>query len=187
GTTLGTVNLGDGGFNEIDPGGTVLFTSNTDVTIQRCINGPNPASCDLKFADLVTAPGVSGSTSNFPDHGDFYTPYILDPANPARIIIGTCRVWRGSSSNWGPSSFTNALSNKLNLNNSGASTACAASESAFVSALAAGGPVNASGSQAIYAGLTGAGASGGNIWVTNNTSSGQATCIDRTGGINPNH
>src|SRR5205085_110984 len=164
--------------------------------IQRCASGPNPASCDLSFADLVTAPGVSGSTANFPDHGDFYTPYILDPANAGRIIIGTCRVWRGSSSsaaNWSAASFANALSNKLNLNNSGANTACAASENAFVSALAAGGPATASGSQVIYAGLAGGvdpntGAPlGGNIWVTTNAAGGSSTWIDRTGGLNPHH
>ena len=49
--------------------------------------------------------------------------------------------------------------------------------------MAAGGPATASGSQVIYAGLTGVGSSGGNIWVTTNAAGGPGTWIDRTGGI----
>jgi len=190
-TTWGSVNLGDGGFNEIDPTGTVFFTSNTDVSIQNCIS-PNgdPTLCAGGFAPLVT------QGTNFPDHGDFYTPYILDPADASKLIIGTCRVWRGSSSdsaNWSASSFANALSNKLDQSNGGAGTACAAAESFFVSALAAGGSNPGPGSQVIYAGMasgvdpnTGA-AIGGNIWVTTNAAGGPGTWADRTAGINPNH
>ena len=188
--TWAEANLGDGGWNAIDPSGSIWFTANTDVSIQRCAQGSN---CNLfGFTPLVNVASNLG-TVNFPDHGDFYTPYMLDPANPGRIIIGTCRVWRGSSSsstNWSSSSFANALSNKLNSSNTGANTACGGSEAFFVRSLAAGGAATGSGSQVIYAGMssgvdaTGAPV-GGNIWVTTNAAGGTSTWHDRTGAINP--
>ena len=191
-TTWGEANLGDGGWNAIDPSGSIWFTANTDVSIQRCAQGSN---CNVfGFTPLVNIDTNLG-TVNFPDHGDFYTPYMLDPANSGRIIIGTCRVWRGSSSsstNWSSSSFANALSNKLDSSNTGANTACGGNEAFFVRSLAAGGAATSSGSQVIYAGMSsGLDANGapigGNIWVTTNAGGGASTWHDRTGAINPHN
>src|SRR5207248_828848 len=83
------VNAGDGGFNEINPSNTTeWFTANTDVTIQRCTSG---ISCLSQ-----TFPYVVQSADVGQDHGEFYTPYILDPASAtSELIVGTCRVWRG--------------------------------------------------------------------------------------------
>jgi len=35
------------------------------------------------------------------DSGAFYTPYILDPQNSGELLVGTCRVWRGTTSGAG--------------------------------------------------------------------------------------
>lgn len=190
-TTWAAINLGDGGFNEIDPVNPLnLYTSNTDVTIQHCAATSGDPICEfLNFQPVVNVNSNSGAV-NFSDHGDFYTPYILDPANTGKLIIGTCRVWRGSAtqaSNWALNNFNNALTNKLNLGNGAAGTACGSGESFYVSALAAGGPATAAGSQVIYAGMTGGQGTGGNIWVTTNAAGGAATWVDRTGNINPSH
>lgn len=193
-TTWAAINLGDGGFNEIDPVNPLnLYTSNTDVTIQHCAATSGDPICEFLPFNPVVNISPNGPV-NFPDHGDFYTPYILDPANTGKLIIGTCRVWRGSAtqaSNWSSGSFANALTNKLNLGNGAAGTACTSGESSYVSALAAGGPATAAGSQVIYAGMTGGFSGGqpvgGTIWVTTNAAGGAATWVDRTGNINPNH
>jgi hypothetical protein len=187
GTLWKEVNLGDGGYNEIDPNNPLnLFTANTDVTIQRCsASSSDPTCVSLPFNYLVNCcvafPEI-GIVPNFPDHGDFYAPYILDPQNTNNLIIGTCRVWRGSASdasNWTPTSFGNALSNKFT---DGTASACSATEPFYVRSLDAGGPTTPNGSQVVYAGT-----SSGSVFVTTNAVGGPGTWVDRTGSINPNH
>jgi hypothetical protein len=166
-------NGGDGGYNEIDQtNSNNWYTTNTDVSIQKCTTGTNCIETDV-FSSLVT----SATLSN--DHGDFYTPYILDPANQTKLLVGTCRVWRVNNDGTGATK----LSNKLNT---GATTACvdsgsATPESLYVSALASGGPTTGNGSQVIYAGT-----SNGKIFVTTSADTGAASWVDRTGSINPN-
>src|SRR5262249_53426957 len=84
------VNAGDGGYNEINPNNaTEWFTANTDVSIQRCALG---IACNS--GDFLT---VVSSFTLGNDHGEFYTPYILDPQSTSEMLVGTCRVWRGAS------------------------------------------------------------------------------------------
>jgi hypothetical protein len=85
-----TVNGGDGGYNAINPTTpTQWFSANTDVSIQACNSG---IGCDTNtFLPVVTNVNVGG------DSGPFYTPYILDPQNAGEFLVGTCRVWRGST------------------------------------------------------------------------------------------
>jgi hypothetical protein len=84
------VNSGDGGYNAINPNNpTEWFTANTDVSIQRCTSG---IACHAQdFTEVVSNATVGG------DFGAFYTPYILDPQNSGELIVGTCRVWRGTT------------------------------------------------------------------------------------------
>ena len=157
--TLGwlSVNAGDGGFNAINPSNPLeWFTANTDVTIQRCTSG---IGCNYKtFLHVISNNTLSG------DHGDFYTPYILDPGLPSKIIVATCRIWRGNSDGTGWSSAS-ALSTNFDT---GSSSACNGTEYHLMSALAAGGPlVPGGGSPKIYAGDV-----SGNVWVSSNATVG---------------
>ncbi len=149
---------GDGGYNQIDP---VLpnnwYTANTNVSIQLCNKGS--ACLENDFSTIVSNSTLGGDT------GSFYTPYILDPQNTSTqtaLLIGTCRIWRGSTA----SGFT-AISPDF----FGGSSLCSNS-SDFVHALAAGGAKDSNGfSKVIYAGLDGTGPlaitpQGGDVWVT---------------------
>ncbi|MDP9263854.1 MAG: hypothetical protein M3O85_05985 [Acidobacteriota bacterium] len=186
-------NGGDGGFNEIDQTSpNNWYTAFTDVTIQRCTTGTNCIETDV-FSAVINNDSTAG-TVNFNDHGDFYTPYMLDPQLSSKVIIGTCRVWRGKADGTdfatnGPNATANRLSNKLLL--AGGTTVCSNSEATYVSSLAAGGlPSAGNGSQVIYAGTANTNlitADGGRIWVTTNATTGIATWFDRTGSINPNN
>jgi hypothetical protein len=86
-----TVNGGDGGYSAVNPTTpTQWFSANTDVTIGVCNSG---IDCTTNtFIPVVTNITVGG------DGGPFYTPYILDPQNSTEMLVGTCRVWRGSTS-----------------------------------------------------------------------------------------
>jgi len=167
---------GDGGFNEIDQTNPDnWYVTNTDVSIQKCTTGRNCITVD-PFASIVTSTQVGG------DAGAFYTPYILDPADQTKIIVGTCRVWRGpnTSAGW---SASNALSPNFEP---GGTLPCDGGETNLVRSLAAGGPVTSGVSSVIYAGTDGgAGSIGGHIWVTTNSTGGTGTWVDRTGSINP--
>lgn len=167
---------GDGGFNEIDQTNpNNWYVTNTEVSIQKCTSGRNCVTVD-GFTDVVTSAQVGG------DAGAFYTPYILDPANQARIIVGTCRVWRGpnTSSGW---SSANALSPNFEP---GGALPCNGAETNLVRSLAAGGTPVSGVSPVIYAGTDGgAGSGGGRIWVTTNANAASPAWSDRTGGINP--
>jgi hypothetical protein len=168
------VNSGDGGYNEINPNSPIeWFTANTDVSIQRCASG---IACHAQdFPYIVTNATVGG------DSGAFYTPYILDPQNSGELLVGTCRVWRGTT---GGTGFV-VLSPNFETGGGG----CSGGEINLVRSLAAGGPKDTNNlSNVIYAGTDGFGPllpGGGHLWVTTNALGGTATWTDRTGGINP--
>ena len=175
GTAWADVNNGDGGFNDIDPTNTqTWYTSNTDVSLQRCTAGD---TCNFITFPLVVdnIPVSQGGNNNMPDASAFYTPFMLDPRDPTKVIIGTCRVWRGSASDhaaWPGTGNANALSFNFDTNTA---TTCTASD-VMISSLAAGGPPAPSGSAAvIYAGRD-----DGKIFVSTTADSGQASFVDRS-------
>ncbi len=171
-----TVNGGDGGYNAINfwtP--TQWYTSNTYVNIYACANG---ADCTTNnFSLTVGSEEVGGDT------GAFFTPFILDPQNANEMLVGTCRVWRGTPT-VPPSSFT-VLSVDFDTLSQ---TTCTGEETNLVSGLATGGPTANSLSTIVYATTEGTGPngqppSGGEVWVT--TNAGIAPMAQVTGNINP--
>ena len=181
-TTWSNVNSGDGGYSEInpDPNSTEWFAENTGVSIERCENGISCRAADFDSNVIVSNSTVGG------DEGPLYTPYILDPQNSGELIVGTCRVWRGTTMGSG---FA-ALSNNFET---GGSDVCSGNEVNLVRALAAGGPKDSNGlSNVLYAGTEGTGSlvttpAGGGVWVTTNAGGGTALWIDSTETINPGH
>jgi hypothetical protein len=176
------VNNGDGGFNDIDPTNVnIWYTSNTDVSVQRCApTATRPLATACRFADFPlivdNIPVKDGGNNNLPDASSFYTPFMLDPRDPTKVIIGTCRVWRGSSSDktaW-PGGTNNA--NALSFNfDTGTATNCASSN-VMISALAAGGPpLPDRATSVIYAGRE-----DGKIFVSTSAESGPSSFVDRS-------
>ena len=172
-----TVNSGDGGYTAIDPNNpNIWFTTNTNVSIQRCSFGIGCHSDDFGNGLVVSSSTVGG------DSGAFYTPYILDPQNSGELLVGTCRVWRGSATGVGFLSLSSSFE-------TGGDGICTGGEVNLVRSLAAGGPKDTPGfSNVIYAGTDGLGPlspNGGHIWVNTNTDVGAGNWLDRTGTINP--
>lgn len=172
-----SVNGGDGGYNEINPSNpNEWFVTNTDVSIQKCTLGS--ACLEANFPVIVSNATVGG------DAGSFYTPYILDPQNGSEFLVGTCRVWQGSTSGSG------FVASSPNFD-TGTTSICTGRETNFVRSLAAGGPKDANGfSKVVYAGTQGfdqlaGGPSGGVVAVSTNASGGVGTWVNATNGINP--
>jgi photosystem II stability/assembly factor-like uncharacterized protein len=166
-----SVNGGDGGFNVIDPNSADLwFTSNTDVSVQRCNDGINCLA--QTFDPIVTNTTVGG------DHGFFYTPFLLDPQADSRMLVGTCRVWRGNSDGSG---FVALSYNLETVMDQGLNQPCSGGETQLIRAIAAGGPATAQGSSVIYVGTEGGYTSNspnplpGQIWVSNDADLGPST------------
>lgn len=171
------VNGGDGGFTDIDSNSPNIWyaenPANRGVSIQRCTAG---ASCTSdQFPEVITKITLGGDT------GPFYTPFILDPGKTSNILVGTCRLWRGPGTGPATAPFpaSDALTNNLDT---GAATACTGSENNTIAIIAAGGPVNANGSQALYVGTR-----IGHVFVSTSADGGPATFADRvppnTGGF----
>lgn len=178
------VNAGDVGAVAISPLNDAEWFISTPpgpisgVNVFRCGNGIDCHSQDFQSDPVVTGNLVGG------DSGPFYLPFILDPANPGTMLVGTCRIWRGSSSG---GSFS-LLSPNFEVGGNGA---CSGTETNMVRAIAAGGPSDASGnSHVIYAATNGNGPTisssrGGRLWVATDASAGASSWADRTGAINP--
>ena len=87
---------GDGGFTRVD------FTSPS--TVYATYQYPQGSG----FLARSTNGGASwlGRTSgiNTSDPGDFYTPYVMDPSNASRLLLGTNRVYEtvNRADNWAP-------------------------------------------------------------------------------------
>lgn len=162
GTTWVAVNGGWGGFTAINPGNTSQwFTADAGVSVQSCSNGINCRAQD--FTVVVSSATLGG------DAGAFSTPYRLDPQANSRMLLGTCRVWRGNSDGSGFS----ALSYNFDTF---ADTPCGGAEENLISALAAGGtPVPAAGSPVIYAGTA-----AGRIFATTDAAAGPDAWYEAT-------
>jgi hypothetical protein len=154
------VDSGFGGATAMDPANPDNWyaTVGTGVAVGRCTRGVN---CTAADSGSVPAIGPS-QTAN--DQSLLSAPYLLDPADSANLIAGTCRVWRGTAdgSGW---SAANAISPMLdghpepNCNGN-----------ALIRSLSAGGPnmqpgtgAQNAGSQMIYAGMAGLLDGGGGI------------------------
>ncbi len=166
-----SVNGGDGGFNAIDPNNPDMwFTANTDVSVQRCADGINCLA--QTFDPIVTNSTVGG------DHGFFYTPFILDPQADSRMMVGTCRLWRGNSDGSG---FAALSYNFDTVMNQVPNQTCNGGETQLIRSIAAGGPNTSNGSSVIYVGTEGGFISSnpnpdpGSIWVTNDADLGAFT------------
>lgn len=97
---------GEGNFVAIDPAHPENWyaTSEFGVGINTCNAG---TSCNAAgFGNAVIGAAQTG--------GDIQTiaaPWILDPQDPANLILGTCRVWRGpaNGNGWSQSSLLSGL------------------------------------------------------------------------------
>jgi len=179
------VNSGDGGNSQINPAdSTEWFVSNppdfsSGTNIFRCESGINCLTQDFQNDQVVSSVTVGGDT------GPYYPEFLLDPQNSGELLVGTCRMWRGTSSGAG---FT-LLSDNFETGGSGI---CTGAETNLVRSAAAGGPLDTNGlSNVMYAGTDGFGPliptipPGGHVWVSTNVAGATATWIDQTGTINP--
>jgi hypothetical protein len=126
--------------------GTWFATSGSGVSISSCAAG---AACGpLDFAGAVGNGQVSGDGSAL----SAPAVWMLDPEDPTRMMVATCRVWRGAADGTGWSA-ANALSKMLDGNNA---PVCQSSNTP-VRALAASGAISGRGDQAerVYVGLAG--------------------------------
>jgi hypothetical protein len=179
------VNGGDGGYSQINPADpTQWFVSNppdfsSGTNIFACDAGINCFTQDFQNDQVVSSSTIGGDT------GAYYPSFLLDPQSSGELIVGTCRMWRGSSTGAG---FT-LLSNNFETGGSGI---CTGAETNLVRAIAAGGPLDQNGlSSVMYAGTDGFGPliptipTGGHVWVSTNVAGGSVTWVDQTGAINP--
>ncbi len=170
---------GDGGFTAINRQNPAeWFAANPYVNIVKCELGT--ACNDAGFFEVVSSASLGG------DQGAFYTPYILDAQNTSELLVGTCRVWRISTSGTAPLQ----LSNDFDTLGTGV---CTGAEINLVNALAAGGPKDANNnSTVVYAVTTGygplSGLPGGEVWVTTNAGVTLMTNVTQnaTQNVNPN-
>jgi hypothetical protein len=178
-TTWQSVNTADGGYNIINPLVTdEWFTENTGVSIQKCEFGISCTADDFNNGLIVSNTTLGG------DVGPLYTPYILDPNNSAELVVGTCRVWRGTTDGTGFIAVSDSF-------DTGAPGACTGAEVNQVRSIANGGALQSGLSNVVYAGTDGLGpngnqpATGGRILVTTNALLGPNSWSNLTNGINP--
>ncbi len=108
---------GEGGPVAIDPSNANNWYVNNGagVSIHECSNSGLCEQDDFGLNPNVTDADVGndGLTMTSP------APFLVDPADPTQLLIGTCRVWRGPASGAGWSS-ANAISPMLDGNDSAA-------------------------------------------------------------------
>jgi hypothetical protein len=161
------VAAGEGGTVAIDAANPQNWYVSTaaGVNLRYCGKGAACAAGDFAGAATIGYGQVDGDASLID------APVLLDPALTSSVVIGTCRVWRGSAQNGGGWPGTNEISVTLGA---GLSGVCSATNG-MVRSLAAGGPasgavaVEDAGSTVLYAGMAGAldggGTYGGHVFA----------------------
>ena len=163
------LSTGEGGTVGIDPSNPLLWYLSTaeGVSLRQCTNGANCTASDFSGVPTVGTAQVGGDASLID------APWLLDPALPSNVLIGTCRVWRGPASDGTLWSSANAVS--IIFAGTG-SAGCSATSPALVRSLGAGGlgsnagAAQNTGSTVLYAGmagvLDGGGTYGGHLFAT---------------------
>jgi hypothetical protein len=147
------LSAGEGGTVAIDPSNPQNWYVSTEagVSIRFCGNGNTCAAANY------TGPPTIGTTQVSNDASLIDPPFLLDPAQPTDVLIGTCRVWRGLADSTAAWPGSNNISPVFD----GSHNAACAATSAMVRSLAAGGPASGAsaaqnaGSTVLYAGLAG--------------------------------
>jgi hypothetical protein len=181
------VNFGDSGYTQISPTNEEEWFVSTPpdatsgVNIFSCSSGINCHSEGFQNDQVVNSENVGGDT------GAYYPPYILDPQESGEMIVGTCRMWRGSAAGGAFSVLSHSFE-------TGGDGICTGSEINLVRAVAAGGSLDGNHfSNVIYVGTDGFGPlvpttpPGGHVWVNTNVAGGLSTWVDQTGPINPSN
>lgn len=146
---------GEGDEVAIDPEspGNWYATHAPGVSISRCTQG---SACDAgSFGSAVI-----GEAQVENDIQSISAPWLLDPANSSRLILGTCRVWRGPANGVGWSDASR-LSGMMDGQKNAFCNGDAEIRSLAAAPVTAGSP--ASGAERIYAGMAGAADHGGSI------------------------
>ncbi len=146
------LSAGEGPGVAIDQGNPANWYVSTaaGVSVKACGNGAGCGAADFAGAATIGAAQVSG------DAALVDVAWMLDPAVPAEMLVGTCRVWRGPAGSGTAWSSSNAISRGFN----GINGVCGAT-SPQVRALGAGGATSAAvsaqnaGAQVLYAGMAG--------------------------------
>jgi hypothetical protein len=154
------LSAGEGGFPQIDPDNPSnwFLTIGAGVNLKACTSGIDCTVSNLLPPATIGAPQVSN------DAALLDAPSLLDPQLTTNVLVGTCRVWRGTAD----TGTTWSTSNLLSAAFDGAGGACTAN-SAMVRSLAAGGPLatstnaQSSGSTVLYAGMAGQLDGGGTV------------------------
>ena len=170
------LSAGEGGFPQIDQNNSSnwFVTIGAGVNLKACTSGINCNATNLLLPATIGAPQVSN------DSALLDAPSLLDPQQTTNVLIGTCRVWRGTANTGSTWSSSNVLSPDFD----GAGGACTVN-SAMVRSLAAGGPLatstnaESSGSTVLYAGMAGlfdgGGSVPGHLFVTTSANSASST------------
>ena len=181
------LSAGEGGLPQIDPNNASnwFITIGAAVDLKACISGLNCDSPDL------LPPATIGATQVNNDAALLDAPSLLDPQQTTNVLVGTCRVWRGTAADGTTWSAANQLSPAFD----GTAGACT-TNSAMVRSLAAGGPVVSStypqnsGSTVLYAGMAGSLDGGGStiagqlfVTTTANTASSSAAWASASGSV----
>ena len=144
---------GDGGAVAIDQRDNTNWYVNTEpgVWIYLCSQEAGCTAADFGTTPVVTDDDVGGDGYSM----DVPAPFIVDPADPTQLLIGTCRVWRGPATGGGWSS-SNAISPLLDAPN----FAGPCNGDGLIRSIAA---LPVQGQEVIYVGMYGAADGGGNL------------------------
>ena len=160
---------GEGGTVAIDPTNPLNWYVSTapGVSVAQCAHGASCTAADVAAALPIGLAQVSDDASLIDP------PWLLDPAAPADLVIGTCRVWRGPAANEASWNTGDALSAMFSGSQG---SRCVGGTNSVVRSLAAGGPASGSaaaqhaGSTVLYAGmagtLSGGGSAAGHLFST---------------------
>ncbi len=150
---------GEGGSVAIDQStpANLYLSTGPGISIASCTKGAACTAAD--FTSTIGEPQVGNDTALID------APWLLDPATPANLLAGTCRVWRGPAANGSAWSIANQLSAAFGGAHGGSCTTA----NPLIRSLAAGGPTSPSstpvnaGSTVLYAGAAGALDGGGTL------------------------
>ncbi|NYF78512.1 choice-of-anchor D domain-containing protein [Granulicella arctica] len=185
-TAWAQLSAGEGGTVAIDPANPMNWYVSTaaGVSIGLCSDGAGCGATNFAGAPTIGLTQVSDDASLIDP------PWILDPALPSDVLIGTCRMWRGPGTSGAPWSLANAISPMF----SGAQNSACDGTNGMIRSMAVGGPVSGAtaapdaGSTVLYAGMAGTldgggTAAGGHLFYTSTGASASSATVwtDLTG------